>query len=110
MRSQTLQTCLVLVALLVAGLFAAPATAATGKVNINTATAEQLALLPRVGPVVAQRILEYREKNERFKSPEELMLVQGIGEKTYEQLAPYVAIEGETTLSEKVSTSGSGDG
>lgn len=84
-------------------LLAAPAMAAdTGKVNLNTATAEQLALLPRVGPAVAQRILEHREKNGNFKNPEELLLVRGIGEKTFELIAPYVSLSGPTTLTAKV--------
>ena len=69
------------------------------KVNINSADASQLALLPRVGPSVAQRILEYRKQNGPFKKPEDLMLVQGIGEKTYQLIKPYVATAGETTLS-----------
>lgn len=75
------------------------------KVNINSADASQLALLPRVGPSVAQRILEYRKQNGPFKKAEDLMLVQGIGEKTFQLLKPYVATAGETTLKEKVHTS-----
>ncbi len=83
--------------------------AAAGKVNVNTADAEQLALLPRIGPAVAQRIIEFREQNGSFKSAEDLMLVRGIGEKTFELLEPYVAVSGETTLSDKVSSRPSGD-
>ena len=79
--------------------------AAEGKVNINEASAEELALLPRVGPAVAQRIVDFREENGAFKSMEDLMLVRGIGEKTFERLAPYVALSGETTLTEKVRSS-----
>lgn len=93
-------------ALLVASL---PALAADGggsrKININTADATQLTLLPRVGPSTAQRILEYRKKNGPFKAVEDLMLVSGIGEKTFQLLKPYVATAGETTLKEKVRTS-----
>ncbi|MDX1500974.1 MAG: helix-hairpin-helix domain-containing protein [Thermoanaerobaculia bacterium] len=91
---------------------AAPAGGAeqAGRVNLNTATAEQLAYLPRVGPVVAQRIVEYREENGGFDSPEELMLVRGIGEKTFELIEPYVATDGETTLTEKVSVSRDDEG
>jgi competence protein ComEA len=84
---------------------AVPATAAepqTAKVNVNTASATQLALLPRVGPAVAARIVEYREANGAFKTLEDLMLVRGIGEKTFDLLAPYVALAGDTTLKEKV--------
>lgn len=72
------------------------------KVNVNTADAAQLALLPRVGPSLAQKILDFRKENGPFKSAEYLMLVQGIGEKTYQQLKPYVSTSGETTLKEKV--------
>lgn len=102
-----------LLALLVA---AQPGMAAEGKadggrkVNINSADAGQLALLPRVGPSVAQRIVEYRKQNGPFKKAEDLMLVQGIGEKTYQLLKPYLATAGETTLREKVRSSRSGSG
>lgn len=84
-------------------LVAAPALGAEGKtVNVNTATAAELELLPRIGPAVAARIVEQREKNGAFKSLDDLMLVRGIGESIYEQLKPYVAISGPTTLTEKV--------
>ena len=96
----------VVMALLLAAL---PGVAAEGKkINVNTADASQLALLPRVGPSIAQRIVEYRKQNGPFKKAEDLMLVRGIGEKTYELLKPYVATSGETTLKEKVKASRSG--
>ncbi len=57
-----------------------------GMVNINTATAQQLEALPRIGPAIAQRIIAYREKNGAFKRPAELMNVKGIGESTFLQL------------------------
>ncbi len=78
------------------------------KVNINNADASQLAMLPRVGPSVAGRIVDYRKQNGAFKKAEDLMLVQGIGEKTFELIKPYVATAGETTLREKVKGSRSG--
>ncbi len=88
---------------LVLALAALPAFAASGgTVNVNTATVDQLQLLPRIGPAVAQRIVEHREKNGAFKSLEDLMLVRGIGESTFEQIKPYVALSGATTLAEKV--------
>jgi competence protein ComEA len=90
-------------------LAALPGVAAEGrKVNVNTADATQLALLPRVGPSIAQRIIEYRKQNGPFKKAEDLMLVRGIGEKTFELLKPYVATAGETTLKEKVKASRAG--
>ncbi|MGH9464349.1 MAG: ComEA family DNA-binding protein, partial [Thermoanaerobaculia bacterium] len=91
-------------ALVVLGLVgvAAELAAAQGTVNLNTASAQQLALLPRVGETVAQRIIAFREANGPFKAVEELMLVEGIGERTFEQMRPHVALSGETTLAEKV--------
>ena len=80
-----------------------PAMAAeTGSVNINTADEATLQLLPRVGPAVAKRIVEYREENGKFAEASDLMQVRGIGEKTFELLEPYVATTGESTLDEKV--------
>ena len=83
-------------------LAALPMMAAEGKVNINSAGADELALLPRVGAVVAKRIVDFREQNGRFSEPHELMLVEGIGEKTFELIEPWIALDGETTLAEKV--------
>ena len=80
----------------------APVFAASAQININSATAEQLTLLPRVGPSVAARIVEFRQQNGPFKRAEDLMLVRGIGEKTFEGLRSYVAVSGETTLKDKV--------
>ncbi|HMB52884.1 MAG TPA: helix-hairpin-helix domain-containing protein [Thermoanaerobaculia bacterium] len=81
------------------------AAAASGRVNVNTADADQLELLPRVGPAIAGRILEFRDENGDFAAAEDLMLVRGIGEKTFELIEPYVTLDGETTLTEKVSAS-----
>jgi competence protein ComEA len=103
-RSRPIVSSLVLVGILLsyASAFAADARRV---VNVNAADPSQLALLPRVGPAVAQRIVDFRKENGPFKSPEDLMLVQGIGEKTYQLIKPYVAVSGETTLKEKVKAS-----
>ena len=53
-----------------------------GLVNINTATVEQLMTLDGIGESYAARIVEFREKNGTFQSPEDLLKVKGIGEKT----------------------------
>ena len=87
---------------LLAPLAASAAAAPAGTVNVNTASAEQLQLLPRIGPSVAQRILDYRKENGKFGSVDDLMLVRGIGESTFAQLKPYVSLSGDTTLSHKV--------
>ncbi|MCH6470298.1 helix-hairpin-helix domain-containing protein [Sinomonas terrae] len=65
---------------------------AGSKVNLNIASAEELAQLPRVGPVLAQRIVEYREQHGRFSSPEDLDAVPGIGAKMLESLLPLVSV------------------
>ena len=80
----------------------AGAPAQTGVVNINTADATQLALLPRIGEKAAQRIIEYRTEHGPFKKATELMQVKGVGAKTYEGLSQYIAVEGKTTLVSKV--------
>lgn len=65
---------------------------AGAKVNLNTATAEQLAELPKVGPVLAQRIVDWRTQQGAFKSPEELDAVDGVGPKMLETLLPLVTV------------------
>ena len=91
-------------------LWAWPALGAEqGQVNVNTAGVEGLALLPRIGPSVAASIVEHREANGPFKAIEDLMLVRGIGEKTFELIKPYLALSGETTLSEKVGSAADGE-
>lgn len=58
--------------------------AAMEKININTASVEQLIQLERVGAKYAERIVAYREINGSFKTPEDIMNVKGIGKKTWE--------------------------
>jgi len=58
---------------------------AVASINLNTATAAELEKLPGIGQKVAARIVEYRQKNGPFKKVEELMNVQGIGEKSFLQ-------------------------
>jgi len=62
-------------------------------VNLNTASRRELDKLPRIGPVTAARIIEYREKNGGFNSPNDLLNVKGIGPKTLERLLPYLRFE-----------------
>jgi competence protein ComEA len=65
---------------------AAQAPAPSGKVNINTASVEQLAALPGIGEKLAARIVEQRQKSGGFRSVQELMTVKGIGEKNLARL------------------------
>ena len=61
-------------------------TVTEAKININTASAEELTALLGIGPSYAQRIVEHREKNGPFKKVEDLLNVRGIGEKTFEKI------------------------
>lgn len=63
-----------------------------GKVNINTAGSEELQTLNGVGPATASKIIDYRNKNGSFRSPDELTSVSGIGEKTYEKLKDHICV------------------
>jgi competence protein ComEA len=72
----------------------APASAGTadGKVNLNSADVSQLESLPRIGPAMAQRIVDWREANGRFASVEDLLSVTGIGAKTFAGLKDLVTV------------------
>lgn len=64
-----------------------------GRVNINTATAEELQVLPGIGAVKAQAIVDYREKYGGFGGEYELLAVSGIGLDTMEGLIDYICVE-----------------
>jgi competence protein ComEA len=65
-----------------------------GPVNINTATQEALETLPGVGPVIAQRIIEYRQANGPFQTIEDIQKVKGIGTKTFEKMQGLITVGG----------------
>ena len=73
----------------------------TGKLNLNTATEEQLMLLPTVGPSKAERIVAWRAKNGGFKRIADLRRVKGFGYKTFKKLEAFLDIKGDTTLAAK---------
>ncbi|WP_042275668.1 helix-hairpin-helix domain-containing protein [[Clostridium] dakarense] len=64
----------------------------SNKININTATIQELDSLPGVGEATANKILNYRQENGKFKSIEEIKNVNGIGEKKYEDLKDDICI------------------
>ena len=69
---------------------AAPAVVTQEKLNINTATQEELEALPGVGAVLAGRIIARREEYGPFREREDLLAVSGVGEAVYEAIAPYI--------------------
>ncbi|MFC6355811.1 ComEA family DNA-binding protein [Luethyella okanaganae] len=71
---------------------ARPGSAGGGLVNLNRATAVELESLPRIGPSLAQRILDWRDANGGFSSVDELRNVTGIGDKTFDGLKDRVAV------------------
>jgi competence protein ComEA len=73
-----------------------------GVINLNDASAEQLVLLPGVGPSRATAIITYR-KLHPFKHVEELQKIKGIGKKTFARLRPLLALSGPTTLTDRPS-------
>jgi len=66
----------------------------TGKqVNINTAGQSELEALPGIGPSLAKKIMDFRQKNGPFKTTQDLMAVQGIGERKFEQIKNLIAVK-----------------
>lgn len=105
MKTQLLKTCGLALALLAVGLGhdAQAGTKArshkvvSGVINLNTASASQLDMLPGVGEKAAARIIEYRKKTP-FTRPEEIVKVKGFGKKKWEKLKPHLTVSGNTTL------------
>jgi len=75
------------------GFAKSAATGGKGLVNINTAPLEELVDLPKVGDKVAERILQYRKANGKFKKVEDLKGVRGIGDKIFEQIRPLICVK-----------------
>lgn len=104
MRGMRKKVARVLVCALALGvaLVASPALAGgdnrlSGTVNINTASAEQLQLLPGVGETRARALIEERKHRGGFKSVDELLDVKGIGDASLDRLRPFVTVDGKTT-------------
>ena len=93
-RRMVLSGCLA--ALLLAGMAGGPLAAGSpggaDKVNINTAGEAELQTLPRIGPRIARRIVDFRKKNGPFQKIEGLMKVQGIGEKVFMNIKDRITV------------------
>lgn len=74
----------------------------TGKLNLNTATVDELMQLPGIGLSKAERIVAWRTKHGPFKRPADLRRVKGFGYKTFKKLEPHLAVKGDSTLQPKV--------
>lgn len=70
----------------------------SGVLNLNSASEDQLMLLPTVGPAKAERIVVWRKKNGPFRRTADLRRVKGFGYKTFKRLEPFLDVRGETTL------------
>ena len=70
----------------------APKVVASAPINLNAATVAQLEALPGIGPKMAERIVDYRDKNGGFKKIEELMNIQGIGEKNFLRIKDLITV------------------
>jgi competence protein ComEA len=66
--------------------------APSDKIDINTATAGELETLPGIGPVLAESIIQYRDASGPFKSIEDITLVSGIGDRTYDKLKDRITV------------------
>ena len=69
-----------------------PAIPASRRIDVNSATAAELQLLPRIGPALAQRIVEYRKQHGPFRALHDLERVKGIGPRTIERLEPLITL------------------
>jgi competence protein ComEA len=69
-----------------------PGATPTSPLDLNTATLAQLDALPGVGPVLAERIIAWRNEHSRFTSTDELQEVPGVGPKKFESLKPHVRV------------------
>jgi len=93
MKRKSVQIVMFLLVVVFAVVSTAGATQEIEKININTATAEELAVLDKIGPKIATRIADYRQENGPFEKPEDIMNVKGVGQKTFELNKDRIVVE-----------------
>ncbi len=93
MKTKSLLTFFLAVALVVSFVPGLWAQQQEARININTASAEELTQLIRIGPVYAERIIEYRDVHGPFEQPRDIMKVKGIGPKTWETNQDCITVE-----------------
>lgn len=96
MKRCTILVGVVLAVVLLGSMAYGQANTGQGKININTATIEELRLLPGVGDSTAKNILTYRKANGPFKALSDVTKVKGIGEKKLKKLQGYLKIDGKS--------------
>jgi competence protein ComEA len=69
-----------------------------GQANLNTATFDELVLLPYVNGEIANNIIEFRNNNGPFSSIDDLLKVEGITKKALKEMKPYLKLEGKTDI------------
>ena len=65
-----------------------------GKININTASADTLTMLPGIGEKLSERIVEYRQKNGPFRKVSDLLSIKGIGQALLDSISDYITLGG----------------
>jgi len=71
----------------------APENPLSEKIDLNSASASQLELLPQIGPVLSQRIINHRNTKGKFQKIEDLLKVPGIGPKTFDKIKEFVTVQ-----------------
>jgi competence protein ComEA len=93
MKKKSVQVVVVVLMAVFAAVITAAAAQEITKININSATVEELAVLEKIGPTIAARIVEYRKQNGMFGKPEDIMNVKGVGQKTFELNKDRIVVE-----------------
>jgi competence protein ComEA len=88
-RALRIATCIFVISILIMPVYLM----AEEKINLNTATLEELTKLKRIGPVYGQRIIDYRETYGPFEKIEDLIKVKGIGQKTFNANKNIITVE-----------------